>query len=119
MAPTNSLVDENNANAMIQPDFIYNYTLTGSPPHKLELKKGVLVMVIRNILCPHLLNGECFIVVSISRITIRVADIDDDGNTKVTFLLHRINFQFEFSDVIVIRRPFSVRPAFVVTVHKS
>ena len=35
------------------------------------------------------------------------------------FVLHRIDFQFEFSDIKVLRRQFPVRRAFSTTVHKA
>ena len=103
---------------IISPELTYNYAPTGVPPHLLKLKIGVPVMVIRNVLHPHLVNGKMFVVKKFTRKVLVITTRLDDG-TALTEMLHRIDFQFDFSDFKVTRRQFPVRLAFSATVHKA
>ena len=107
------------SDGVVLPEMTYNYCPTGVPKHLLQLKKGVPVMIIRNVLHPHLVNGKIFIVRGYSRRCIFLSQIDDDGSVVSNHALHRIDFQFTFADVKVTRRQFPVRLAFCATVHKS
>ena len=89
----------------INPELTYTYTPTGVPPHILELKIGVPVMVIRNVLHPHLVNGAMFVLKSFKRNVLSIATVPTDNTPPQTFLLHRIDFQFDFRDFKVTRQP--------------
>ena len=75
-------------------------------------------MVIRNVLYPHLVNEKMFVVKKFTRKMLVITTRLDDG-TYLNELLHRIDFQFDFSDFKGTRRQFPVRLAFSATVHKA
>ena len=82
----------------INPELTYTYTPTGVPPHILELKIVVPVMVIRNVLYPHLVNGSMFVFKSFMRNVLCISTVPTDNTPPQTFLLHQIDFQFDFTD---------------------
>ena len=104
---------------MMSPELTYNFPPTGVPPHNLILKIGIPVMVIRNVLHPHLCNGKMYVVKKFSRRVIVLSTNLEDHSDAKRFLLHRIDFQFDFADLKVARRQFPVRLAFAATVHKG
>ena len=73
------------------------------PPHKLQLKVGAPVMVIRNMRHPDLLNGKVFVVKRHPTRLLEVVEMDENGAGRSSHMLHRIDFQFEFSDMKVTR----------------
>ena len=103
----------------INPELTYTYTPNGVPPHILELKIGVPVMVIRNVLHPYLVNGAMFVLKSFKRNVLCISTVRTDSTPPQTFPLHRIDFQFDFPDFKVTRRQFPIRLAFSATVHKA
>ena len=102
----------------INPELTYTYTPTEVPPHILELKIGLPVMVIRNVLDPHLVNGAMFVLKSFKRNILSIATVPTDNSSPKTFLLHRIDFKFDFRDFNVTRRQSPIRLAFSATVHE-
>lgn len=104
---------------LIGPELAYYYAPTGVLEHILELKVCVPVMVTRNALHPHLLNGKLFVISGIERRILKISEMDKKGNLMRHFVIHRIYFIFEFSEVKVKRRQFPVKLAFAATVPKS
>jgi hypothetical protein len=102
-------------------EYLNSLTPTGLPPHKLHLKKGMILMLIRNLnpkggLC----NGTRLILNEIGTYVLRctIASGTKKGNTA---LIPRIEltpndnlYSFDWK-----RRQFPVRPAFAVTINKS
>ena len=88
----------------IDPELTYTYTPTGIPPPILELKIGVPVIVIQNVLHPHLVNGAMFVLKSFKRNFLCISTVPTDNPPSQTFLIHRIDFQFDFRDFKVTRR---------------
>ena len=89
------------------------------PPHILELKAGVPVIIIRNVLHPHLVNGKMYVVKWVILRLLSLSRSPGDGPSATTFVLNPINFQFEFSDIKVLRGQFSVLLAFSPIVYKA
>jgi PIF1-like helicase/Helitron helicase-like domain at N-terminus len=103
-----------NAHAML-PEMANHVAPTGVPLHELEFKIGAPVMIIRNVLHPHLVNGRVLILKRFTQRCLFVAL--PDGSEQ--YALNRIDFLFNYNGVQVRRRQFPIRLAFASTVHKS
>ena len=104
---------------IIIPELTYIYEQTGVPPLELQLKVGALVMVIRNVRHPELRNGKmCVFKRPFTRLS-EVVEVDENGVGRNSHMLHRIDLQFNFSDMKVTRRQFSVQRTFGATVNKG
>lgn len=97
----------------------YTYTPTGVSPHILQFKIGIPVMVIRNVLHKHLVNGAMFVPKSFKQNFLCIATVPRDNTPLQTFMLHQIGFQFDFRDFKAIRRQLPIRVAFSATMHKT
>jgi len=117
----NSDTSSSNAHNLIPVEYLNSLNLGGVPAHKLTLKKGVVVMLMRNLnpslgLC----NGTRLICKSFSPHLIE-AEIITGVHCNETVLIPRISFipsdtklPFEFK-----RRQFPIRPAFAMTINKA
>lgn len=63
----------------IVPKFAYMYEPTGVPHYNLDLKIGVPVMNIRNVMHPAVVNGKLVMVVRVDQCTMQVAQCDENG----------------------------------------
>ncbi|KAK9074699.1 hypothetical protein SSX86_003017 [Deinandra increscens subsp. villosa] len=120
LCQTEHVQDTVNPN-VYSPDFLNGLELSGLPPHRLVLKKGVPVMLLRNFdqkngLC----NGTRLQIVSLGKHVIE-AEIISGSNTGFRTLLPRISMSpsdktipFKFQ-----RRQFPITVCFGMTVNKS
>lgn len=76
-------------------------------------------MFIRNALRPHLLTVKLFLVSGLERKIILISEMDKDGNLQRHFVLLRIDFVFEFSDVKSKQRQLLITLVIAATDHKS
>jgi ATP-dependent DNA helicase PIF1 len=102
-------------------EFLHTLTFSGMPPHQLTLKKGSIVMLLRNLnpkkgLC----NGTRLVVKECHRNLI-TAEVLSESNKGDIVTIPRIDFQP--SDVNLPfklkRRQFPLIPAFSITINKS
>jgi PIF1-like helicase/DNA helicase Pif1-like protein len=110
-----------NLNNILPVEYLNSITLPGIPPHKLTLKKGSIIMLMRNLnpslgLC----NGTRLICKSFASHLIE-ADIVTGVHRCEKVLIPRICFipsdtelPFDFK-----RRQFPIRPAFAMTINKA
>ena len=112
---------QSNSHNILPVEYLNSITLSGIPPHKLTLKEGAVVMLMRNLnpslgLC----NGTRLICKSFSPHVIE-AEIITGVHCHERVLIPRISFipsdtqlPFEFK-----RRQFPIRPAFAMTINKA
>lgn len=78
----------------VVPSMTYRFCPTGDTAHHPQLNIGAPIMVIGNVLHPHVVNRIMFVLNSHTRWWLCVAQIDRDGRGGTTYSLHRIKFQF-------------------------
>ena len=103
------------------PEFLHQQTPSGMPPHRLPLKVGVIIMLLRNLnpkkgLC----NGTRLVIKSLHNHFI-TAEIVSQCNRGDVVFIPRIDLAP--SDVnlpfILKRRQFPIIPAYAITINKS
>ncbi|KAI2514302.1 helicase [Fragilaria crotonensis] len=104
------------AYTLYPPEFLNSLEPSGLPPHRLSLKKGMLVMLLRN-LSSTLSNGTRLMVRRISR-SILECSVPTSGEIvdipRIALLSPEDELPFIFK-----RRQFPVRPAYAMTINKS
>ncbi|XP_076907331.1 uncharacterized protein LOC143563738 [Bidens hawaiensis] len=120
ICPTEDFVDPLQAN-LYSPDVLNGLKISGLPIHRLVLKVGVPVMLLRNIdhqigLC----NGTRLRVIYLKKHVV-VAEIISGGNIGTRTYIHRVNMiptdnkiPFKFQ-----RRQFPISVCFAMTINKS
>jgi hypothetical protein len=115
-----TVADEEDGSAY-QPEVLNAVTLGGLPHHKLRLKKGAIVMLLRN-LSPRdgLANGTRLIVLDMFKNLLQVQIVGGVRNGEVC-LIPRITTKSSEADTgfILHRRQFPVKLAFAMTINKS
>lgn len=112
-----SMID-NELSVHYPTEFLNSLEPSGLPPHKLKLKKGCPIMLIRNLNAPKLCNGTRMVITHLTKNIIE-AEIIGGNYSGERVLIPRIPMQttdlsFEFR-----RLQFPIKIAFAITINKS
>jgi hypothetical protein len=106
--------------SIINDDVLNEYVVNGVPPHKLQLKRGDICLIMRNLSKRYgLAKNSRFIILSISQFCIRVQTVATP--TKTAFI-PRIRFRFKIpggASYEVTRTQFPLRLAYCMTYNKA
>lgn len=110
-------------NLNIPIEYLNSLTPSGFPPHKLQLKIGIVVMLLRNLKGDRkqsLRNGTRLLIRSIGSRVIECEILTGPSEGNRIFLpripMHLKESEFPFT---LIRRQFPVKPCFAMTINKS
>lgn len=114
---TNTVIDQNEA-VNFPTEFLNSLEIPGMPPHKLELKVGVPIIMLRNINQPRLCNGTRLSVKQLMNNVIKATILNGKFKGEDVLIpripLFPANLPFQFR-----RLQFPVRLAFAMTINKS
>lgn len=105
----------------ITTEFLNDIKCSGMPNHRLILKVGVPIMLLRNVdQASHLCNGTCLTVVSLGKNVICAREIGGTHNCEVVYI-PRMNLIPSCANVSVTfeRRQFPLVLSFAMTINKS
>lgn len=112
-----SVIDENHSTTY-PIEFLNSIELSGVPPHKLELKVGVPIILMRNLNAPKLCNGTRLRVTHLNPNIIGATILIGSAKGEDVFIpripLRPTDLPFQFQ-----RLQFPVRLAFAITINKS
>ena len=112
--------DENNLE--FQSEFLNTLSLPGMPPHKLTLKKGLPVMLLRNL---DQINGHCngvkYVVVNMHHDHVLELMAISGSNPGAKLFVPRITLISNTGTLpfIMRRKQFPIKPAFAMTANKA
>ena len=115
-----SVADDNNA-TLYSPEFLNSLNISGLPPHKMNLKNGAPIMLLRN-LDPQ--NGHCngtrYFLKSVTDRLLEACMLGGERAGSI-LLIPRIVLMPSDTDLpfTLRRRQFPIRPAFSMTINKS
>ena len=121
-APTKELLSADSVGPEDDPlmypsEFLNSLTVSGMPPHKLRLKLGMIVMLLRNMRpAKGHCNGSRYIVRGLSPRLLELEAVTDGSRLSVPRIMLTTDDDFPF---VLRRRQFPIRPAFAMTINKA
>ena len=105
------------------PEFLYTLTPTGLPPHVLRLRRGTIVMLLRNInIQKGLCNGTRLVIHELKSHVLRCRVLTQQAEREQQdVLIPRITLSSDNAEIPfkLCRRQFPVRIAFAMTINKA
>lgn len=99
-------------------EFLNNLEISGMPSHKLSLKEGSIIIVLRNLDPPKLCNGSRLIITNLKTNLIEAKILKGKFKDEIVFIpripMVSVDLTFEFK-----RLQFPVKLAFAITINKA
>ncbi|KAK6017851.1 hypothetical protein OSTOST_16619 [Ostertagia ostertagi] len=115
-----AIYPEGQPRQLFQLEYLNSLTPTGMPPHELHLKKGVIVMLLRNLdVANGLCNGTRLKVETLGRFTLGCRFICGDRRDQLAIIPRIDNYWDQRTPFRLRRRQFPVRVAFAMTINKA
>ncbi len=116
-------VQQDDPNLPVPTEFLNSLTPSGMPPHKLELKKNIVVMLLRNLQAgpkEGLRNGTRLMVKGFGTRVVE-CEVLSGSSSGSTVFLPRIPFHLRDSEFpfVMVRKQFPIRPCFAMTINKA
>jgi hypothetical protein len=116
-------VQQDDPNLPVPTEFLNSLTPSGMPPHKLELKKNIVVMLLRNLQAgpkEGLRNGTRLMVKGFGTRVVECEVLSGSSRGSTVFL-PRIPFHLRDSEFpfVMVRKQFPIRPCFAMTINKA
>lgn len=114
-----AIIDDNADQLYMPTEYLNSLTPSGMPPHELHVKKGAILMLLRNLDVNNgLCNGTRLKVDTIGRFTLGCRFIS--GQRRGDFIIiPRIDLYWDGAPFRLRRRQFPIRIAFAMTINKS
>ncbi|XGW02733.1 hypothetical protein V3C99_014623 [Haemonchus contortus] len=101
-------------------EYLNSLTPTGMPPHNLHLKKGTIVMLLRNLdVANGLCNGTRLKIETLGRFTLGCRFFSGERNGQLAIIPRIDNYWDNRTPFRLRRRQFPVRVAFAMTINKA
>ncbi|XGW13313.1 hypothetical protein V3C99_000002 [Haemonchus contortus] len=111
---------EGQYNQLFQQEYLNSLTPTGMPPHELRLKRGTIVMLLRNLdVTNGLCNGTRLRIETLGRFTLACKFICGDRAGRLAIIPRIDNYWEKRVPFRLRRRQFPVRVAFAMTINKA
>ncbi|KAK6012895.1 hypothetical protein OSTOST_21927 [Ostertagia ostertagi] len=111
---------EGESRQLFQMEYLNSLTPTGLPPHELHLKKGAIVMLLRNLdVANGLCNGTRLKVETLGRRTLACKFICGERIDQLAIIPRIDNYWDQRIPFRLRRRQFPVRIAFAMTINKA
>jgi ATP-dependent DNA helicase PIF1 len=106
--------------ALFPVEFLNSLSVNGMAPHELHLKKGMVVMVLRNLRTEGLANGSRVIITNLLDNVVQAEVASGQSKGQIVYL-HRIDMSSADSTLPFkfIRRQFPIKPCYAMTINKS
>ncbi|KAK6014187.1 hypothetical protein OSTOST_20459 [Ostertagia ostertagi] len=115
-----AIYHEGQGEQLFQQEYLNSLTPTGMPPHELRLKKGAIVMLLRNLdVTNGLCNGTRLKVETLRRFTLGCKFICGERRGQLAIIPRIDNYWDKRAPFRLRRRQFPIRVAFAMTINKA
>ncbi|KAK6027976.1 hypothetical protein OSTOST_05985 [Ostertagia ostertagi] len=115
-----AIYSEGQNEQLFSMEYLNTLTPTGMPPHELRLKRGAIVMLLRNLdVANGLCNGTRLIIERMGRYTLACRFFNGERSGQLAVIPRIDNYWEKRTPFRLRRRQFPIRVAFAMTINKA